>query len=69
MATGMTVDFLGITFGPGTASMSIIKAELEATSMVAMEKIKQKGWPSCNAEFFGLKSGDGTAVAEGVIPA
>lgn len=40
MATGMTVDFLGITFGPGTASMSIIKAELEATSMVAMEKIK-----------------------------
>ena len=34
------VDLLSITLGPGTASMSMIKAELEATNMVAMEKIK-----------------------------
>ena len=36
----MIVDLLGITLGPGTAFMSMIKAELEATNMVAMEKIK-----------------------------
>ena len=36
----MIVDLLGISLGPGTAFMSMIKAELEATNMVAMEKIK-----------------------------